>query len=481
MRILLVPADSRPGNAGMPRALAAIAGHEVVLPPHETMGAIARPANRDALLRFIADEAPLADLIIVSIDALVHGGVEFGCDATLTQKESLDRLAQLADALAPHAPRAQLFSYITRNTYPAASSRIAEACRDFARYNSLRAHAPTDESRNERDALAKRIPDGWAENYDFARKRNHQIQMRVADLIINRGFARACFVTDESAAYGPGDAEEAELRSRAQAANCLFLPGDAEAAAMLTAAAILEEEGHFFKISVLLSDAPGMGRRPLRERHPFRETFHAHMRALGLMIEHGEPALELYLHPPAPNSCDLWLNPSPAQTLDLAQFVDLIEKSVAANRVAVLADCGHNNGADPQLMKDLSPKVLGRLSGFAARSTASNTLCAALAHCSMLALGIKTGKFNEDEAALWTHTRLLEDYLYQTIARGEFIKRCAAERVDRYHFGAHTVELNETLDARLHELAAECLPFKLSPFRASFPCARLHEIEIDWK
>lgn len=474
MRILLIPPDGRPCNTQLPRAVAATAGHELYLPPADPRG---DPAGA---LDFLAGNAPLADAIVVSVDAVVHGSGDRSLDPRLSLASARSRLSQLTNIIAPHAPRTTLFSYLSPETVAPTSEKTLPLSRDLLELNRLRARPLSAADSKLRDDLLQRIPKLILDHYDSARARNYEIQSNVIEIIKSGAAARAFFFNAGAEALSGRGFEESRLREAAKNLNIQFLPGGDSAGAILTAAAVLDDDPQVFKTTVILSDAPGIHRRALYEYLPFRETFHLHMRPLGLIVEQNEADFELYIHPPVPNSADLFYDQKPQASLDLAQFISLIKESVDEGRPAALIDCGHTNGSDIYLMNRMSQTSLAGLTTFSAGNTASCAVGAGLAHAAMAALGRKTGQFNITESRRLLWLGLLDNYLFQTIARFEFRDRCIQGGIDRFQFDEAAAELNAALDTRLHELAGELLPFGPPPFRARFPLGRLLECEIEW-
>jgi hypothetical protein len=457
-----------------------MSGHELIIPARESMGQGLRPADTDALLDFLEANAALADAIVVSIEGVVHGGIEFSHHAALPFPVARKRLERLFNILHPHGGRASLYSSATRETIAATSEEMLPLRDRLARWNRLRGRALPEAELKVRNELAREIPAQILREYDEARARNLKIQKSVVDFVKNGAASRAWFLQDDATPDGPHVADQREIESISAGLNVQFMSGGDDAASMLVAAAALDEDPQVFRISVILSDAPGMARVAPCESTPFRESFHLHMRPLGLIVEHGDADAELYLHPPVPGARDLFYDDPPEATLDLSQFSDLLKKSVAARKNVLLIDCGHAHGADPHLMKILPRETLSGLSVYSAWSTASNSLGSGLAHAAVAAMAQKTGRFDSNESARLVWLRLLDDYVFQTVVRQELRDHCLRSGIDRFQFGRHATELDALLDARMQERAAALLPFGVPPFRARFPWNRLFECEIEW-
>ncbi|MBL8696174.1 MAG: DUF4127 family protein [Planctomycetes bacterium] len=467
-------------SAQLPAQLAAIAGHEVTVPPRSMLGRYMSPADPAPLLEFLAAHGPKADALVVSVDLLLHGGIEVSRDARLSKPSAHARFDAMAAALAPFGDKTTLFSCITRSTITATREPELALWSDLASLNALRGRILDSELEEQRNLLRARVPASVVASYDFARERNHEIAQRVARLAAERKVARAVFLQDDSGPHGPHVRELEELRALSAGAPVDFMPGTDEAGTLLTASVITQASSWLPRVSFMLSDAPAMGRTALYEHEPFRESLHSHLRPLGILVDNTNPEVQIFLHPPVKNSRDLFLDAEPDAELDLTEFAAKLYESIADEKDTILIDCAHANGADPNLMDSLPPELLGRLTGFAAWNTASNTLGCALAQTAMVAIGKRAGSFSPGANARFTRLRLLDDWLFQTIARRELGKKCKAQHIDRFQFGGDGARLDAELDNRLHELEAEHLSASRLRFAARFPWHRLFECELDW-
>lgn len=74
-RLLLIPLDSRPPCTQFVEQLAAVAGTSVQIPPAELMDNYKKPGNRQALRKWLLENAQSNTTAIVSVDMLIHGGL----------------------------------------------------------------------------------------------------------------------------------------------------------------------------------------------------------------------------------------------------------------------------------------------------------------------------------------------------------------------------------------------------------------------
>jgi hypothetical protein len=476
MKILLIPLDARHCNTDLPASLARVAGCEVILPPKENLGRYMRAADTDYIADFLSRNAKNADMIIVSADMCVHGGIEVSRDASVSKEEARRRLDRLERIVEKHGRKITLFSMITRGTITATRESELKLWAYTGEFNGLRAKERNAREEKRYKYLLRAIPEKVLHDYDFARARNQEINLRIAGWAAKGLLAKTLFLQDDAGAYGPHIAEQKELAEVA-GKKALFMPGADEACSMLVCGAIMRALKFRAKINIVSADSAEMKRYALYERNPFAVSLSSHMEPLGLSSGKGD--VDFFVNPPLENTMDLFLKKHPAKSRYYAAFVAQLKKALDAGRRVVLADCGHCNGADNYLMREIGPEYIAKLSGFAAWNTASNTLGTALAHAAMIACGTKKGRFDADESrslALW---HLLDDWIFQSDARWQCSVFCLKNKVDRFNFGRSLPKMDKLLDENMHGLSSKLMQ-NTPEYESYFPWGRLFEAEIKW-
>jgi hypothetical protein len=478
VRILFLPPDGRPCSTALPLAAAATASHELRLPPAALLGGPGRPADVPALLEFVRREGPAADAVVASLDLLAYGGLHASRDPAIDLDTALANVGRALEALRPVADALTSFASIPGAALGCSSERQLPAWRALVNYTTLRGAGAAPQ---ELDSLLARIPASHFTDYEFVRRRNFRVLREFAEAHRRGAARRLAFVRDAPEAGGPSEAEVAELRSLTEGLDAPFLSGADGAAAFLVAAAVLDEAAPVLRLGVLVSDAPGMGRQALYEREPFRETFHALLRPLGFVVDNEDPEIHLCLHTPSARPRDLFLDEPPETAPALDEFVARVCQGISEGRTLLLADCAHVHGADPLLMDALPRVTLGGLAGFGAFGTSSDALASVLANAAMIAWSRRQREWNAPASIQWARRSLLDDWLYQSIARRQLSEYCQRRGVDRFAAGAAGAELDDGLNHRLKQLARARLPFGAPRFRARLPWARLTEVEIEWR
>ncbi|MEO1287543.1 MAG: DUF4127 family protein, partial [Chloroflexota bacterium] len=115
MKIALIPLDERPVNTRYPRMIADIAGIDFVMPPLDLLSKRRDPNPYDALLTWLEDTAPQLDVLIVSIEQFVFGGLIASRITNAPTTQLMTRLDRLI-AISEQYPAMHMFAFsvITR-------------------------------------------------------------------------------------------------------------------------------------------------------------------------------------------------------------------------------------------------------------------------------------------------------------------------------------------------------------------------------
>ena len=476
MRILLAPLDGRPCNVRLPADLGAVVGADVVVPRGIDLGSVMEAADRDALLAWLRREAPSADALIVSVDLLVHGGLECARDGRGDREEMVARFERVMEVLEPHRSKTTLISVIMRGTPTASSEAMLPVWEAMGPWNALDGD-PDPEAIARRAVLESRIPKDVLAGWRAARERHHAVNLRLAAEAARGGLADVLFFQDDAAPRGPHVAETEALREAA-AGRARFLGGTDEACVTLVAAALVKSAPRPPRISVAYTEPEGADRIGPYEHVTFSTSLVEHAEALGVALVDRDGDAALVVHPPAAVPVDLFLDPPPRVGCPGFDIVRAwIDREVSTGAPLVAVDARFANGADIPFAREMARLPGVMLMGFSAWNTASNALGTALAHAALLAVGRLRGTVRPEASLRLRDERLIEDWLFQSSVRQELRDFCLAEGIDRFAFADRAAELDARLAKRLAETASEEFP-DAPPFLARFPWARLFEAEI---
>jgi hypothetical protein len=462
--ILLLPLDDRPCNRLFPEQLGRIAGVNILQPPRELLGSFMKAGQAEALAAWMQENAGDAKAAIISIDMLCYGGLiasRTPAVALSLARRRLKSLANLKQAL-PHLP-IYVFNCIMRLSITVDSPQRVSLWQDIALYSQLYDRVKRlgqDSFKHDLAAVRKRIPAEILAAYLKTRKRNHAINREVIRLVSKGVIARAILCQEDCAPYGLHIPEQTALTAQAKelavAPRIHLHAGTDEAALTLLARAACDLAGWHPKVAVYFGSKEGAQRTALYEDRPIEENAKAHVAACGGKItkESGHAELVLLVHTPSGPQREISQRQERDEKQDAKSAKEIVgraAKLIKQGRRVAIADVAYCNGGDPALIKALGEAgILPRLAGYAGWNTAGNTLGTALAQGVLWGLlakkqrkSLTKDRHGQDAHATagrrknmldihsilaiseqvgFLFSRLVDDYLYQSVVRQEAAK-----------------------------------------------------------
>ncbi len=442
MRIALIPLDSRPPNWQFPQRLADIAGLELVLPPRDSLGTLARGADGVALARWLrqtamgGNGAPACDAVVFSWDALLYGG--------LVQSRQLD--APIGNLAALSAELEQIdwrrvagYAYLT---VPRLGITVEHS-------ESLMAHEQVREyfihwGKDEADTPGRRRLYELAEELGPRavralwqwRERNAHLAAFAMELSFELGLLRCHVAVEDNAPTGPHLGEvaalqklAATLRESGAATRCTYFDGADECAGLLLAKAACDlAQAPPLPVQLIVHPrVPGPDRYTgLYESHTLGEGLMFLGELLGLeyhyergdvrwLVVHGvQPQPDVFTDDPGKVFANPYLLPAKLEPGGPLFATDL-------------AAC---NGANPRLAAQLALMADGALSGLVGYNTNFNALGTTAA---WLRLAGADGAL-EAASRRFALERLADDVAYQSIARPGVLRYLRGQHLDPFDF-----------------------------------------------
>ena len=441
-RVIYVPLDDRPVNAGRPHLLAQMVDYELITPPRTLLGSYHTAGHPDELAEWLTAqvaEPHAADCLVLSLDMLVYGGLVASRVPGLSAEEAGKRLETLA-RLKKLAPGTPIY----------ASSII------------LRELGGNDT--------------GETSQYQSLRHRNHQVNLWIIEELAAGNIDFLALPQDDGGPEGLHKTEQARLQERIDelgvSDRAMIYPGADEVGMTLFARFVHKHMEKEPAVKIQYIDPEAAGRVAPYEDRSFEQTIAAQVAVVGGQItEDVERAdLVVLVNPP--------LEPDDAQRPEQIQQALADIGEIAGRRGIAICDLATANGAHDDLASALldSDLDLAQLLAFGGWNTAANSAGSALAH-STLRLIARQDKGAFDLVHLFTsfapmrylqllnslinteraHVQLLflslvDDWLYQTRLRPE-IKRELHEMVE--DAGSDLAELYPRVEQRLSDRLAE--------------------------
>jgi len=482
--LLLVPLDDRPCCRHFPVRLAAMAGHDLTLPPRDLLGNYLDPGDPDRLLDWL-EQRPLPPAgQILSLDMLCWGGLVASRRPDLARKPAVRRLERLC-SLARTRP-SWAFSTIMR-TAPTQTS--VEEVEQAARLTELalwmsRCGRDVPGALQRVEALRQAIPTAWVDRYLRARHRNHGLNLAALKAAGEGCFRHLLLGIDDSRTEGLNVLEAAHLekalaRLRAPAT---VAPGTDEMALLLVVRVLAPA----VPVAVRWSQESDRARVTRYEDRSLEGVVEAQARAAGVELRARAPR-QLWVYGPHGEQGEAAEQGRPRRSRRAAAFAEALSRELAGGARIAVADVARANGSDRALLRELlQAGLMPRLAGYAGWNTAGNTLGTALA-CAALAPEFPTPT-TERERLSFLLERLGDDYLYQAELRqevaaplgGSFVK-LAGPLLDQTRRRVQR-QLGLRLRRLFHEYFAEKDPtagaLQLTEVAVDLPWPRTFEIEV---
>ncbi|MBN9415646.1 hypothetical protein ABS71_10940 [bacterium SCN 62-11] len=418
-RFLLLPLDNRPCNVLFVRQLAGIARAEVVSPPDHWLGSWLNPGQCERFAPWLKEQARPGDRVLVSSDMLCYGGLVASRNAGTPEELALSRLSVLAE-LHERGYHLEVLS-----TVPRLYLRTSEGQAPFETALATWA-AKADRS----SAPPEAVPPRWVEEYLGVRRRNLRVLLKLVELAEQGVIDRLVVGQDDSSSQGLHFAEQQEVRALVQAAGVeskVWLGSGADELTMdMVAGQLADLHDCHPAIELEYSEAGSERKIPPLESHPLQSMVEDHLALCGArpVTEGGEVRLLIQVPSATPFAL-----PGPDQQPKAYEFAERIRESVVRGRRTAVADLALINRMDPYLAEAVLDRVpLTELEGFAAWNTPANALGTVVAQ-------VVVRRLADREARRWPIARvkesarlhlafllarLVDDYGYQTMVRGEY-------------------------------------------------------------
>ncbi|MET7827003.1 DUF4127 family protein [Streptomyces sp. NPDC005386] len=495
LRIALLPLDERPACTRLPAQIAAVAGADVLRPPLTIMPQLREPGDADALGAWLVKAARDADVAVVSLETLGHGGLIASRTEASTVAEVTARWQILSTIAAAGTP-VHAVTLVTRtpdsddameepeywNPHGPALHRLSAELHRGEQPQARRAEQLT--------AAREAIPPAIRSDFARRRLRNHALNLTALELAAGGVLDSLVVGADDTAPWAVATAELQQLQLWCTRLECddrvSVRPGADEATATLVARTLLSLlDSSPITVTIEAVDPYKLARIAPYENIPVGQTAAGQVEACGATVHSGtNPDLYLLVH--TPDGDGDWAAGSMAERSPTsAQAAHaLAERAVAlldaGHRVAV-ADCAQPNGADPLLADALLRSgVAHRLTAYAGWNTAGDTLGTAVAHAVTAVAALRAGRFDESAHLDLLAHRFTEDRGYMSLIRPEI--RTALGSVPGRH--DHVPDGHPLLDRLAEDLTryAEDLPgFKarIAPGSVRLPWQRTFEVDFD--
>lgn len=442
LRLGLVPLDNRPVCLSQVVKLAELAGMNISVPPYSAIGAYTFPGDPDAVLDWMEREAPNLDVLILSVDMAVTGGIVPSRTPLATMEEvnlRLDRLERIASG----NPHLEIWAFGILQRIARTDTNRAETNRITWLISSyLIAKDEADATKNlvkaaEAESIRKQIPEKELGEYLAARRRNHETNMKTIGMASQGLFRMLVIGMDDNAVYGPQRTERDELTREIERLDVgdrvTIKPGADELAQLLTARASMRNIGKVVEVYVDEADPALLKQIPPLEDRPLNDSIDLALRLSGAKRSEKRRKSDrvLYVH-----------GDDGLTSEDAAAVASL----VAHKRRVSVADVAQVNAGSTAFAEEMGRRIgdLGKLAGYGGWNTAANAIGTAVAM-----LIVDRARDRRDEKG-WTEF-LMERFSDDALFMGDVRPKIQSERFKSANPAAMYVDMRRDLVSMLQE------------------------------
>ncbi len=433
-RILFLPLDERPCNYQFP-ILMPKAGFRIEMPPMEMMGKKKRPADVQAITDWLLERAEKADIVILSMDLLLYGGLIPSRLHDLSY-ETLCARVDLVRTLKERNPALKIYGFQTIMRCPWYSlsdeepdyyAQCGAELHLYGRYtHKEQLGILSEEERKDFERVKAAIPQAALEDYTARRDCNLNVLLYTLELVREGLFEAFIVPQDDSAPYGFTSLDQTRVCKRLKEYRMQrkvpVYPAADDTGMTMLARAVNEETGRTPLVYVYYASARGPLVTPSFEDRTVDATIKNQIRAAGCRRVYSLPEADILL---AVNigSEMLYLPKEDARRIpydverSLSEYLDMIEYALACKKLVAVADIAIPTGSDLELI-DLMHEygLLLSVHAYAGWNTSSNTIGTVLCQsCLYLAGGDARGNRDfllhryYDDVGYCSHTRTFID------------------------------------------------------------------------
>ncbi|QIK68816.1 DUF4127 family protein [Erysipelothrix sp. HDW6C] len=223
-KVVVLPIDDRPcHNDFIVDALRYVDNVSLVMAPKTMLGHFTNGGDVDAMASFLKTTCKDADMLIVSVDGLLYGGLVQARTAESTiDADKYKRLLDTLTILKQQNPKLKIYAYsvIMRLTTTVTDSSQLKTWESLFKYSQLVHRARIDaQFTKELHDVEATIPPKALEMYLNARKRNHAINRASVKLVAEGIIDYLVLVQEDTSEYGMHVEEQAALRALIQDLN----------------------------------------------------------------------------------------------------------------------------------------------------------------------------------------------------------------------------------------------------------------------
>lgn len=504
-KIMYIPLDERPCNYEYPQSILDISDYELLRPPFTLLGKKKKPADIDKIWTWMKENVDEVTHLVISIDMFLYGGIVPSRLHQDSLQEVVKRLNRIKE-LKKINPELKIYSFNLIMRVPAYNSDDEEPDyyenygRKIYKYGSIqdkieRSIASSDE--NERfEELKEEIPEEYLTDFINRRKINHQINLKVVDMVKDGVIDFLVIPMDDNSEYGFSSQERTKIMTHVHQLELMdrvyAYPGADEVGSILTARAFTDITGHKSRVFVKYASEKGKMLIPLLEDRSLCETVKYQIIAAGGVLVDNSTMADyiLLINPPSEatiNIVDGWSSLLERPEIDdpdrnLNELVEAADFYISQEIPCAVADVAMVNGSDPILMKFLkSYNLLDKIISYGGWNTSSNTLGTVVSHAHIASYYSNRGELSVERktsSEKFLYLRYLEDWGYQHLVRTDVTNKLEEYGLNYFDLGDKGSFISQLIKEKLIEFSAENISGINYDFDVYMPWNRMFELGI---
>lgn len=487
--VLFVPQDDRPVSLQYTVDTAKAAGMTVLTPPQNLISGKTYKGQADQIWNWVEQNAGRADVMVLSTDTLIYGGLVDSRKHNLPLSTLEYRLKRI-EALKANYKNTRIYGFGTVMRSPRASGGGTEPSyyADYgptifqiaALQDKLDAGTLTQAETQKLMSLQASVPVEYLQDWFSRRQKNMQINKGLIDEARKGVFEYFALGHDDTSQLSQSALEGRYLSQYSKGiprTQYGSFPGADQLGLLLMARSRTDESVEKPTFSIIYPLGGAGKTLPGYEDQTIDKTIAEHVEAVGgTMTTAGKPTVLLAVNTPLSTSTsesEAFGNlPMVSQATNA--FVDRIQQATEQGVTVSVADIAYNNGSDNTLVGAMYKRdILYKIGAYNGWNTASNTVGYAIAQ------GLLLKSMSPEGHRDMLTQQYLDNWAYQANIRKDIYRMQDSIRTDNVRYsGDLNSKLEEYLQERIQDFGETYLKVDPRTIKATFPWGRLFETDI---
>ena len=487
--VLFVPQDDRPVSLQYTVDTAKAAGMTVLTPPQNLISGKTYKGQADQIWNWVEQNAGRADVMVLSTDTLIYGGLVDSRKHNLPLSTLEYRLKRI-EALKANYKNTRIYGFGTVMRSPRASGGGTEPSyyADYgptifqiaALQDKLDAGTLTQAETQKLMSLQASVPVEYLQDWFSRRQKNMQINKGLIDEARKGVFDYFALGHDDTSQLSQSALEGRYLSQYSKGiprTQYGSFPGADQLGLLLMARSRTDESVEKPTFSIIYPLGGAGKTLPGYEDQTIDKTIAEHVEAVGgTMTTAGKPTVLLAVNTPLSTSTsesEAFGNlPMVSQATNA--FVDRIQQATEQGVTVSVADIAYNNGSDNTLVGTMYKRdLLYKIGAYNGWNTASNTVGYAIAQ------GLLLKSMSPEGHRDMLTQQYLDNWAYQANIRKDIYRMQDSIRTDNVRYsGDLNSKLEEYLQERIQDFGKTYLKVDPRTIKATFPWGRLFETDI---